>query len=174
MSPQNSQDEISLIVGIGASAGGLDAFSELLSHLPTDTGMGFVLVQHLAPEQESLLRELLARTTQMPVKTAENGMRVEANHVYVVPPNAKMTIAEGRLQLAVCDQSHRSIKTIDLFFESLATDQKNKAIAIVLSGSNNDGAIGVKAIHAEGGIVFAQERTTAECDVLPPLTAWAV
>ncbi|ACK68091.1 response regulator receiver modulated CheB methylesterase [Rippkaea orientalis PCC 8801] len=136
----DTDNSLSLIVGVGASAGGLDAFSELLSHLPTDTGMGFVLVQHLSPGQESLLSELLARTTRMPVATAENGMTVEANHVYVIPPNAQMTIAEGQLQLAACDQLQGRIKTIDVFFESLAADQKNKAIA--LSGYADPRSIG--------------------------------
>jgi len=160
-------ENVSLIVGIGASAGGLDAFSQLLSHLPIDTGMGFVLVQHLSPGQESLLSELLGRTTRMPVVTAEDGMVVEANHVYVIPPNAQMTIAQGQLRLAACDQILGRVKTIDLFFESLAEDQKNKAIAIVLSGSNNDGALGVESIRAEGGIVFAQDRDTAEFAEMP-------
>jgi two-component system CheB/CheR fusion protein len=165
--PNSSTDDVSLIVGVGASAGGLDAFSELLSHLPINTGMGFVLVQHLAPGQESLLSELLGRTTRMPVVTVADGMVVEANHVYVIPPNAQMTIAQGQLHLAECDQTLGRIKTIDLFFESLAADQKNKAIAIVLSGSNNDGALGVEAIRAEGGIVFAQDQDTAEFADMP-------
>jgi two-component system CheB/CheR fusion protein len=156
-----------LVVGVGASAGGLDAFSELLSHLPMDTGMGFVLVQHLSPGQESLLSELLGRTTQMPVVTAEDGMVVEANHVYVIPPNVQMTIDQRQLHLVACEQSLGRVKTIDVFFESLAADQKNQAIAIVLSGSNNDGAVGVEAIRAEGGIVFAQTRETAEFSEMP-------
>ncbi|MEB3294702.1 MAG: chemotaxis protein CheB [Synechococcales bacterium] len=167
LSTPDSANGVSLIVGIGASAGGLDAFSELLSHLPIDTGMGFVLVQHLAPGQESLLSELLARVTPMPVVTVTDGMVVEANSVYVIPPNARMTIAGGQLQLATCDQSYGRVKTIDLFLQSLAADQKNKAIAIVLSGSNNDGTIGVRAIRAEGGIVFAQDRATAEFADMP-------
>lgn len=162
-----STDDRSLIVGVGASAGGLDAFSELLSHLPVDTGMGFVLVQHLSPNQESLLGELLTRTTRMPVILVEDGMAVQANHVYVIPPNAQMTIAQGQLHLATCDQTQGRLKTIDIFFQSLAADQKHKAVAIVLSGSNNDGAVGVQAIRAEGGIVFAQDRTTAEFAEMP-------
>ncbi|WP_083901687.1 chemotaxis protein CheB [Pseudanabaena sp. PCC 6802] len=155
-----TEDDVALVVGIGASAGGLDAFSELLSHLPTDTGMVFVLVQHLSPGQESLLSELLGRTTRMPVATAEQGMVVQPNHVYVIPPNVQMTIAQGQLQLAVCDQAQGRVKTIDLFFQSLAADRKNKAIAIVLSGSNNDGALGIQAIREEGGIVFAQDLSS--------------
>lgn len=170
MSTPSSTDDVLLIVGIGASAGGLDAFSELLNHLPIDTGMGFVLVQHLSPDQESLLSELLARTTRMPVITAEDGMEVQANHVYVIPPDVQMTIAEGQLHLADCDQIQRRVKTIDLFFESLAADQKDKAIAIVLSGSNDDGALGAQAIRREGGIVFAQDRETAEFADMPAAT----
>ncbi len=166
-SAEDASPEVSLIVGVGASAGGLDAFSTLLSHLPTDTGMGFVFVQHLSPGQESLLSELLGRTTRMPVVTAVDGQQVEANRVYVIPPNAQMTIAQGRLHLATCDQTQARVKTINLFFESLAADQKNRAIAIVLSGSNNDGALGVESIRAEGGIVFAQNRETAEFAEMP-------
>lgn len=162
-----STNDPSLIVGIGASAGGLDAFSNLLSHLPIDTGMGFVLVQHLSSGQKSLLSELLARTTPMPVITATDGMVVQANHVYVIPPDAQMTIAQGRLQLAACDQTQGHVKTIDLFLQSLAADQKNKAIAIILSGSNDDGALGVQMIQAAGGIVFAQDRASAEFPAMP-------
>jgi two-component system CheB/CheR fusion protein len=165
--PERPDPDLSLIVGIGASAGGLDAFSELLSHLPEDTAMAFVLVQHLAPDQESLLGELLARTTQMPVATAVDGMVVEANHIYVIPPNAQMTLHQGHLQLAACDQSQGRVKTIDIFFQSLAADQQNKAIAVVLSGSNNDGAMGIRAIRQAGGITFAQEPSTAEFADMP-------
>ena len=167
MAASDSRDDGLLIVGIGASAGGLEACSTLLSHLPTDTGMGFVLVQHLSAGQESLLREVLARTTSMQVNTAENGMVVEANQVYVIPPDVQMTIAAGRLQLADCDPLQGRGKTIDGFLQSLAADQKNKAIAIILSGSNNDGALGVKAIRAEGGIVFVQDGETAEFAEMP-------
>ena len=95
-----------LIVGIGASAGGLDAISELLRHLPIDTEMAFIIVQHLAPDQESLLSELLARVTQMPVTVAKDGIEVQANQVYVIPPNMQMTIAQGRLQLRAAEPGH--------------------------------------------------------------------
>ena len=147
---QRSNDTVLPVVGVGASAGGLAAFSELLHHLPADTGMAFVLIQHLDPGQTSLLSELLGRTTQIPVQTVEDGMVVEANQVYVIPPNAQMTIAQGRLQLATCDQVQRRVKTVDLFLQSLANDQQNQAIAIILSGSNNDGAVGVPAVRAGG------------------------
>ncbi|MGG6296818.1 chemotaxis protein CheB [Leptolyngbya sp. AN02str] len=167
MSFQDPTNDVLLVVGIGASAGGLGAFSELLRHLPADTGMAFVLVQHLAPEQESLLGDLLARTTPMPVEVATMGAEVQPNHVYVIPPNTQMTIEQGQLQLAVCDQTQGRVKTIDAFFQSLAADQKNKAIAIVLSGSNNDGAVGIQSIREEGGIVFAQEHSSAEFANMP-------
>lgn len=116
MQSSDSSDQVSLIVGIGASAGGLEAVSELLRHLPPGIDMGFVVVQHLSPGQESMLGELLARTTRMPVVTVEDGMVVEANHVYVIPPNVQMTIAQGRLRLAPWEQGQRRTKTIDLFF----------------------------------------------------------
>ena len=93
---QDKEKELFPIVGMGASAGGLEAFTELLSHLPTDTGMGFVVVQHMNPQQKSMLTEILSRTTQMPVTEAEEGMQVEPNHVYVIPPYATMTIDKGQ------------------------------------------------------------------------------
>ena len=150
MTQQSSADNSLLVVGIGASAGGLAVFSKLLHHLPVDTDMAFVLIQHLAPEQKSFLSELLSRTAQIPVQTAEDGVKVQANYVYVIPPNAQMTISQGRLQLAACDQIQQRVKTVDLFLQSLAADRQNKAIAIILSGSNNDGALGVSAVRAAG------------------------
>jgi two-component system CheB/CheR fusion protein len=166
--PQQPDDAQFPIAGVGASAGGLAAFSELLQHLPTDTGMAFVLVQHLAPEQTSLLSELLGRTTRIPVQTAEDGMLVEANQIYVIPPNAQMTIAQGRLQLTPCThQGQRRFKTIDLFLESLAADQHNQAVAIILSGSNDDGAVGLSKVRTAGGITFAQTPNTAEFPDMP-------
>jgi len=122
------------VVGIGASAGGLDAFRELLSHLPTDTGMAFVLIQHLAPDHKSLLREILARETAMPTIEVRDNMAVEPNCVYVIPPNTKMTIEGGLLKLTPRDKNRALIKPVDSFFLSLAADLGSKAIAIVLSG----------------------------------------
>lgn len=159
--------DVTPVVGIGASAGGLNALSELLRHLPVDTGMAFVVVQHLSPGQESLLGDLLARTTRMPVMTVTDGQAVAANQVYVIPPKVQMTIAQGRLHLEMGDPHQLRGRTIDRFFESLAIDQKAKAIAIVLSGSNDDGARGVRAIRAEGGIVFAQKLESAEFAEMP-------
>ena len=115
-----SQNELFPVVGMGASAGGLEAFRELLSHLPIDTGMAFVLIQHLSPHQKSLLTEILARTTQMPVVEVEHGMVVEPNHVYVIPPNSMMTISQGILQLSPRKKTHGFSMTVDTFFISLA------------------------------------------------------
>lgn len=136
------------IVGVAASAGGLEAFTQLLSHLPTDTGMAFVLIQHLAPDHESLLSEILARTTQMSVREVENNTTVEPNQIYVIPPNTKMILTEGVLQLSPREKVLGKYMPGDAFFASLAADRGHKAIAVVLSGSDGDGSLGLKAIKA--------------------------
>lgn len=155
---QAPRQERFAIVGIGASAGGLDAFTQLLKHVPADTGMGFVLVQHLDPAHESALAQLLAKVTAMPVCEATHNLPVEPNHVYVMPSNRGMTIAQGRLKLQPRQQmgAHRSI---DVFLESLAKDQRERAIAVILSGTASDGTMGTEAIKAEGGITFAQDQS---------------
>lgn len=167
MKNMHGSEDLPFIVGIGASAGGLSAYTELLHRFPADIDLAVVIVQHLDPEEESLLRELLARTTAIPIETAKDGELVQANHVYVSPPNHKLTIAQGHLQLEKFEQRQSSIKTIDLFFQSLAADQQHKGIAIILSGSNNDGAVGVLAIKNAGGITFSQTPATAEFPDMP-------
>lgn len=164
--PQENLPELFPIVGIGASAGGLEAFTELLSHLPTDTGMGFVLIQHLSPHQKSMLSEILARTTQMPVTEVQDGMTVAPDHVYIIPPNSLMTISQGILQLHPRDET-RVRMTIDTFFYSLATDRLNKAIGVVLSGADADGTRGLEAIKEAGGITFAQSEKSAQVSTMP-------
>ena len=154
------------IVGVGASAGGLVAFTELLTHLPLDTGMGFVLVQHLDPEHESALTQLLARATKMPVREITNNQRVEANHVYVIPPNTNLGIARGVLKLEPRPEMRTPHRSIDFFFESLAEDQRECAIGVILSGTATDGTLGLTAIKAEGGITFAQDDS-ARYDSMP-------
>ena len=121
------------IVGVGASAGGLEAFTELLSHLPVDTGMAFVLVQHLDPQHESALTKLLARATTLPVREATHDLRVKPDHVYVIPPNRGLRIAGGVLKLEPRRKSRTPHRSIDLFLESLAQDQGERAIGVVLS-----------------------------------------
>ncbi|MEJ6487489.1 CheR family methyltransferase [Nostoc punctiforme UO1] len=155
------------MVGIAASAGGLEAFTELLRHLPTDTGMAFVLIQHLSPEHESLLSEILGRVTTMPVRQVQDQMRVEPNAVYVIPPNAQMTLVDGILRLAPRQKSKGKYLPGDIFFESLATDRGNKAIAVVLSGMDGDGAEGVKAVKIAGGVTFAECDATARFNSMP-------
>ncbi|MDB6174196.1 MAG: two-component hybrid sensor and regulator [Chthoniobacteraceae bacterium] len=145
------------IVGVGASAGGLEAFLELLKHLPADTGMGFVLVQHLDPQHESALTRLLARGTVMPVCEVTNNLRVEPNCVYVIPPNTQMSLAGGVLKLTPRGTDRGATRSIDLFFEALALDQREKAIGVVLSGTAMDGTLGLESIKAEGGVTFAQD-----------------
>ncbi len=154
------------IVGIGASAGGLEAFTELLKHLPIDAGMGFVLVQHLDPQHESALRQLLARVTRMPVLEVTNNLRVKANHVYVIPPNTNLAIEQGVLKLQSRPPGRMPTRSIDFFFESLAQDQREGAIGVILSGTATDGTIGLEAIKAEGGITFAQDES-ARYDSMP-------
>jgi two-component system CheB/CheR fusion protein len=154
------------IVGIGASAGGYEAFAQLLEHIPKDTGMAFVLVQHLDPSRESKLTELLARTTPMPVKEAQHGVRIAPNNIYVMPPNADMRLVDGKLMLQTRKTGPVHMP-IDLFFRSLAEHQQNRSIGIVLSGMGSDGTFGLQAISGAGGITIAQDETTAKYFGMP-------
>ena len=154
------------IVGIGASAGGLDALTGLLQHLPPDTGMGFVLVQHLDPEHESALTQILSRATSMPVHEVVDNLPVETNHIYVIPPNQALKIAQGTLKLSPRSKSPAPLRTIDFFLESLARDQREFAIGVILSGTASDGTLGLCAIKEEGGITFAQDQS-ATYDSMP-------
>jgi len=156
------------IVGVGASAGGLDAFTQLLKHLPADTGMAFVLIQHLDPTHASFLRDALAKATTMPVSQAVEGTVVEPNHVYVIPPDADISISRGRLTLASRAQDGRgSHLSVDGFLRSLAADRGNQAIGVVLSGNASDGTEGLRAIKAENGITLAQDPESAKYGEMP-------
>lgn len=146
------------IVGVGASAGGLEGFTQLLKALPVDTGMGFVLVQHLAPTHASALAEILSRATPMPVVEVQDGSLVEPNHVYVIPPGQNMVIAGGALRL-LPREGRGQLRAIDQFFRALAEELGHQAIGVVLSGTASDGTIGLEAIKGEGGITFAQDAT---------------
>ena len=147
------------IVGIGASAGGLEAFTELVGALPTDTGMAFVLVQHLDPSHASMLTEILSRATAMPVAEVTDHMPVVANHVYVIPPGMTLELAGGLLRLSPRPDTKSPHHSIDQFLQSLADDQGHRALGVILSGSASDGTLGLEAIKAEGGITFAQDDT---------------
>ena len=157
------------IVGIGASAGGLAAFQAFFSGMPanTDPGMAFVLVQHLDPQHHSILAELITRCTPMPVFEAVDGVVVKANCVYIIPPNHDMAILDGALQLFAPSMPRGQRLPIDYFLRSLAVDQRENGIAIVLSGTGSDGSLGVRAIKAEGGMVLVQTPKSAEFDGMP-------
>jgi two-component system CheB/CheR fusion protein len=157
------------IVGIGASAGGLAAFEAFFSGMPaeTDPGMAFVLVQHLAPDHKSILSDLVKRYTRMEVFEVEDGMVVRPNCAYIIPPNRDMAFLDGTLQLLepAAPRGHRL--PIDFFFRSLAQDQHERAICIVLSGTGSDGTLGVRAVKGEGGMVMAQNPESTEHDGMP-------
>jgi len=150
------------VVGIGASAGGLEPITQLLKFLPPDTGMSFVLVQHLDPTHQSALTQILCRVTAMPVLEVTPNTRVEPNHVYVIPPDKRLSIEGGILRLHPRSNAGRAKRaTIDFFFETLAHDQKDGAVGVILSGTATDGTLGLEAIKAEGGITFAQDESAA-------------
>jgi two-component system CheB/CheR fusion protein len=154
------------VVGVGASAGGLEAFTELLSHLPNDTGMAFVLIQHLDPRHESHLTELLSKATRMPVSEVKDETHIEANRVYVIPPRRNLAISDGVLHTPPRPDSGRNMP-IDSFLRTLAASRGSKALGVVLSGTATDGTLGLQAIKAAGGVTFAQEKATAKFDAMP-------
>jgi two-component system CheB/CheR fusion protein len=155
------------IVAVGASAGGLEAFTGLLQHLPVDTGMAFVFVQHLAPQHTSMLPSLLTRTTEMPVLEVQHGMPVEPNHVYIIPSNTLMSVALGVLKLEPRPEERGAPRPIDYFLRSLAADRKAAAIGVILSGADSDGALGLQAIRDEGGIAIVQSEGSAKHPEMP-------
>ena len=155
------------IVGIGASAGGVEAFKELLSHLAPDTGMAFVMILHLSPTHVSMLAEILSRSTSMPVNQVKSRTQIKPSHVYVIPPNAEMTIENGTLALQPRKRYECPPLPIDAFFHSLAKNLKEFAVSVVLTGNGSDGAEGTKAIKNLGGITFAQTPSSAVFDSMP-------
>jgi two-component system, chemotaxis family, CheB/CheR fusion protein len=156
-----------LVVGVGASAGGLEAFSDLLRHLPQDTGMAFILLQHLPPKQHSMLAAILGRVTTLPVAEALDGTVPEADHVYILPPGEVMELREGALHLVSRDISEGRYLPVDTFLKSLAAEQGSLAIGVILSGTASDGVQGMKAIKEAGGITFAQDEQTAKYPGMP-------
>lgn len=155
------------VVGIGASAGGLDAFLQLFPGLPATTGMGFVVIQHMDPSKESLLADILARSVKLPIVAVKDGMPIRPDRIHVIPPNTNMGIANGRLSLFPRPLTQGPHLPVDFFFRSLAQDRKGQAIGIVLSGNGSDGTEGVRAIKAEGGITFAQDERSAKYPGMP-------
>ncbi|MBX3469884.1 MAG: PAS domain-containing protein [Planctomycetes bacterium] len=155
------------IVGVGASAGGLEALQRFFEQAPLDAGLAYVVVQHLSPDFKSLMEELLARHTRLPIRRVTDGMPVEPDRVYLIPPNADMIIASGTLHLTERDPDQALTLPIDLFLRSLAEDAGPRAVAVILSGSGSDGSRGVRAIHEAGGLVVAQDERTAKFDGMP-------
>lgn len=154
------------VVGIGGSAGGIEAALDLFQHLPEDSGMAFILVTHMAPTHKSHLTEILTSRVSLPVSEITHHMRPEPNHIYVMPPNSVLTIHGGYLELAPVPGNRRTL-VIDEFFRSLASDQKHRAMGIVLSGMDSDGALGLRAIKGEGGIAIVQAPETARFSSMP-------
>ncbi|MGE5303065.1 MAG: chemotaxis protein CheB [Alphaproteobacteria bacterium] len=155
------------VVGIGASAGGLEALEELLDHMPAQTGMAFVVVTHQHPGHTSLLPELLGRSTKLKVVEARDGLNIEPNHVYVGPPGGHLAIYDGTLHRMETSKGEAPKLPIDYFFRSLAEDQHERAICIVLSGTGTDGTLGLKAIKGESGMVMVEEPQSAKYSGMP-------
>jgi two-component system CheB/CheR fusion protein len=149
------------VVGIGASAGGLDAFKRLLKAIPEDSGMAYILVQHLDPAHESILADLLQRVTKIPVQEITNNVQVVPDHIYIIPSNKLLTATDGVLQLSARLPKTQRNLPIDVLFNSLAEVHQNHAIGVVLSGNATDGTLGLKAIKDQGGITFAQDLQSA-------------
>jgi len=169
--PDSAPDsERTLIACVGASAGGVDALQRLCSNLPGLLGIGFVVLQHLAPDRESLLPELIGRISTIPVEQATDGVRVQPNHVYVIPPNCLATIEHGCVRLAKADMPHRRHQ-IDDIMRSLADDQGDHAVGIVLSGTGEDGTEGLHAIKGRGGLAIVQEPSDAQFQGMPQSAA---
>jgi len=155
------------VVGIGASAGGLEALQEFFKSLPSQPGAAFVIVQHLSPDYKSLMDELLARHTRMVIHRVEDGMVVEENHIYLIPPRMNMTIFHGKLLLNEQAPGRTLNLPIDIFLRSLAKDQEKNAIGIILSGTGSDGTLGIRAIKEYGGITMVQDDQSAKFDGMP-------
>ncbi len=161
------QDPLFPIVGVGASAGGLEAFEQLFTNMPPDIGMAFILVPHLDPSHASMMTELMRRVTKLEVKEAEEGAKVLPNHIYVIPPNKDMTINQRKLRLEPLKKIHGLRLPIDVFFRSLAEEEGELAIGIILSGTGTDGTLGIRAIHGAGGMVMVQHPSSAKYPGMP-------
>ena len=155
------------VVSIGASAGGLEAFSELLKNLPIQTGMAFVFVQHLDPRHASQLVQILTRDTTLPIKEATDGELLRPDQIYIMPPNHEMTLEKGALRLWARSEIRGKHMPIDRFFASVAEEQGSGAIGVVLSGTASDGTRGLNAIKEKGGITIAQDERSARYSSMP-------
>ncbi len=155
------------VVGIGASAGGLEAVKQFLQAVPLKSGMAYVYVQHLSPTHESTLPEILRKVSKIPVQAIVDNIHLEEDHFYIIPENKIVTAVDGVLKLAPLDDKHHKIKVVDLFFSSLAVVHQSYAVGVVLSGTLNDGTLGLQVIKAYGGMTFAQDEASAAFDGMP-------
>ena len=173
--PLNKSTNQFPVVGIGASAGGLDAFRKLIKAIPQDSGMAYVLVQHLDPNHESLLTELLQKVTNIPVLEILDDIKVKPDHIYIIPSNKLLIANDGVLELSPRPEKSNSKRNlpIDIFFTSLAEIHQSHAIGVVLSGTASDGTMGLKAIKDQGGITFAQDEESSAYDGMPRSAAQA-
>ena len=166
-SKQSTATPAPRIVGIGASAGGLEALNQFLAQTPADTGMAWIVVQHLDPTKKALLPELLQRVTAMPVQEAAHGMVIKANHLYVIRPDTELTVVNGVLKLALPSEPRGMRLPVNVLFSSLATSFGERAISVVLSGMGSDGTLGTQAIKAVGGLSLVQQPDSALFDSMP-------
>jgi PAS domain S-box-containing protein len=155
------------VVGIGASAGGLEALEEFPAQVPPASGLADLVVQHLDPTQKAMLAQLLQRATPMPVREATERLRIAPHAVYVIPPNRALTLTGGMLHLTAPEQPRGLRRPIDELFESIASEQQEHAVGVVLSGMGADGTVGLKAIKATGGLALAQAPESAQFDSMP-------
>ena len=155
------------IVGVGASAGGVDALTRLVGSLPAKPGLALVVIQHLDPHHESRLSEILRTKSAMPVLDAANGTKVRANHAYVIQPNTDVALADGILSVTPRRDDRKPHYPVDHFLRSLATVQGPRAVGVILSGTGSDGTLGMCEVKAAGGVTFAQDEATAQYEGMP-------
>ncbi len=167
MPKETLSDPLVHYVGIGASAGGLEAIEEFFSHMPENSNLAFIVIQHLSPDYKSLMVELLSKKTQIPVHRSVDGMTVKPNNIYMIPPKKNLSIFHGRLVLKEKDTTRGVNLPIDIFLRSLAEDKAERAIAIILSGTGSDGTRGVRAIKEQGGMVMVQDDSTSKFNGMP-------
>ncbi len=164
---ENKTSEIFYVVGLGASAGGFEALERFFISMPSDSGMAFVIVQHLSPDHKSLMVELLSKHTEMKVEQAVDGVTLQANCIYLIPPKKTMTVHHGRLWLTEKARQHALSFPIDIFLNSLAEDMGERAISIILSGTGSDGTRGIRSVKEQGGLIMVQDLNSAKFDGMP-------
>jgi two-component system CheB/CheR fusion protein len=167
VSPRICEEGLCAVVAVGASAGGLEAFSKFLGHVPKDSGLAFILIQHMDPSQPSQLSGLLAKIATIPVVEATDGTRIEPDHAYVIPPGNNMAVRHCTLRLREQMEHPGLYHSIDVFFRSLADDLKERAAAVILSGTGTDGVDGARAVKVQQGLIVVQDPQTAQFSGMP-------